>query len=68
MKSMIDAYGVGVRAGTITPTAEDEKLWRDLMDLPDMSSAVTNAWKEDGGFRRPITLKVEEPAAPAAKE
>lgn len=57
-KTMIDSYGVGVRAGTITPTPEDEKFFRDLAALPQMTAAVTQSWLEDGGFRRPITLAV----------
>lgn len=58
LKRVLDAYGVGVRAGTITPTDQDETYFRGLAAFPEMSEAVINAWKEDGGFRRPITLAV----------
>ncbi len=58
LKRVLDAYGVGVRAGTITPTEEDEKYFRSLAAFPEMAQVVIDAWKEDGGFRRPITLAV----------
>lgn len=58
LKRVLDAYGVGVRAGTITPTNEDEAYFRGLAAFPEMSEAVIQAWKEDNGFRRPITLAV----------
>jgi lambda family phage portal protein len=58
LKRVLDAYGVGVRAGTITPTDSDEKYFRSLAKFPEMSEAVINAWSEDDGFRRPITLAI----------
>lgn len=58
LKRILDAYGVGVRAGTITPSEEDEKYFRSLAEFPEMAQAVIDAWKEDGGIRRPITLAV----------
>lgn len=63
LKSEADAYGVGVRAGMITPQTEDEKRFRAKSGLPDMSSEVIGAWEEESGFRRPITLavKTEDP-------
>lgn len=54
----MDAYGVGVRAGTITPTQADEEYFRSLGDFPEITDAVKNSWTEDGGFRRPITLAI----------
>lgn len=66
-KELIDAYGAGVRAGTITPTLEDENMFRTLADLPAATADVVALWKEDGGVRRPVTLKYdEEPAAAPA--
>ena len=67
-KELIDAYGAGVRAGTITPTLEDENMFRQLAELPAATADVVALWKEDGGVRRPVTLKYDEqPAAdPAA--
>lgn len=56
LKVLLDLYGVGVRAGTITPQMEDEAYFRKIADMPEMSEAVKKAWEEDGGFRRPITL------------
>lgn len=56
LKRVLDAYGVGVRAGTITPTLEDEKYFRTLAKFPEMGDAVISAWNEEGGIRRPITL------------
>jgi len=56
IKTVIDAYGVGVRAGSITPQEEDEQHFRDKMGLPIQSSSVTEAWEDDSGYRRPITL------------
>lgn len=58
LKRVLDAYGVGVRAGSITPTENDEQYFRSLAKFPEMSEAVIKAWKDDGGFRRPITLAV----------
>lgn len=58
LKRVVDAYGVGVRAGTITPTQADEEYFRSLGDFPEITDAVKNSWTEDGGFRRPITLAI----------
>ena len=55
-KARADAYGVGVRAGAITPNDEDEAEFRELLSLPKMNGAVRSAWTEDGGVRRPITI------------
>ena len=63
LKGVFDAYGVGVRAGVITPQTEDEKTLRDFMGLPEMSAEVIADWKESGGVRRPITLSVDEEGA-----
>lgn len=56
LKSKFDAYGVAVRAGAITPAQMDEETFRKEAGLPDMSPAIREAWKEDKGIRRPITL------------
>lgn len=60
LKKQLDAFGVGVRAGAITPTEDDESYFRDLLDMPKANSNVAESWKEDGGYRRPITLKGAE--------
>ena len=56
IKAEADAYGVAVRAGTVTPQAADENLFRTRLGLPPMSAEATKAWKADKGVRRPITL------------
>lgn len=57
IKGKFDAYGVGVRAGAITPQPDDENAFRDEAGLPKVSKDVTRVWKEEGNVRRPITLK-----------
>lgn len=59
LKTKLDAYGVGVRAGAITPTQQDEELFRQLAKLPDVTDDVKKAWIEDGGIRRPLTIKTK---------
>jgi hypothetical protein len=60
MRAVFDAYGVGVRAGVITPQTADEEYFRKFMGLPEMSDAVKADWAESDGVRRPITLSVDE--------
>lgn len=55
-KSMTDTYGVAVRAGVVTPNAEDEIAMRDALGLPPMPKEVVKAWKDSGGVKQPITL------------
>lgn len=59
LKIEMDAYGVAVRAGAITPNDQDEARFRERMGLPAMNSNVSRAWREDKGVRRPITLAQE---------
>lgn len=63
LKAKFDAYGVAVRAGAITPAEVDEDAFRKEAGLPTMSLAVRGAWKEDKGYRRPITLLQKGAAA-----
>jgi len=63
LKAKFDAYGVAVRAGAITPAEVDEDAFRKEAGLPIMSPAVRGAWKEDKGYRRPITLVQKVAAA-----
>jgi hypothetical protein len=49
-----------VRAGALTPQFEDEVLLRGLMVLPDAGQEIKQAWIEDGGVRRPITIAPTE--------
>ena len=59
-KEVLDAYGVAVRSGSITPQQTDEKHIRELLNLPTTEQPVEDAWKQDGGVRRPITLVSQE--------
>ena len=59
-KTKVDAYGIGVRAGVITPQEDDEIYHRDLLGLPSSSDAVKSSWKDDGGARRPVTIQAGE--------
>jgi HK97 family phage portal protein len=63
-KIRMDAYGVGVRAGAITPQTDDEEQFRQLVGLPGLSEDAKKAWADDKGVRRPITLR--DPNAPAS--
>lgn len=56
LRSKMDTYGIGVRAGAITPQLDDEQRFREECGLPPVGEGPTAAWKEDEGFRRPITL------------
>jgi len=56
LKQEIDAYGVGVRAGTLTPTIEDENYFRERIGLPPLSQSAMDAWSKEKNVRRPITL------------
>nr|BAR32856.1 phage portal protein, lambda family (TIGR01539) [uncultured Mediterranean phage uvMED] len=60
IKKKIEAYGVGVRGGSITPQQKDEDYFRESLDLPKAEKPVLDAWEDDGGARRPITLKSQE--------
>lgn len=57
LKTLVDAYGVAVRAGAITPQLEDEVYFRKLIGLPVMSKQNETAWQEANGIKQPITLK-----------
>ena len=59
LKSLLDAYGIAVRAGAITPCQEDESAFREMMGLPEMPAAVAMYWAESKGVRKPITLNYE---------
>lgn len=66
LKGKMDAYGVGVRAGAITPQQDDEAAFRKEFQLPPPSADVAEAWSEDDGVRRPITLAGANGASPLA--
>jgi hypothetical protein len=52
----MNAYGVGVRAGAITPQMMDEESFRADLALPVIGPDAKEAWLDDDGVRRPITL------------
>ena len=56
-RDTIDAYGIGVRAGVITPQPDDEVVFRNAANLPGMTDEVRALWREQGGYRQPVTLK-----------
>jgi hypothetical protein len=70
LKSLLDAYGVGVRAGAITPQRDDEAYFRRIMDLPEMSTENEAYWQSVDGLKHPITLKsgLEEAEEDAQQE
>ena len=65
LKRFLDLYGVGVRAGTITPQTEDEEMIRRLVGLSSLSAAAKKLWANQGNVRQPITLLVPEAPKPA---
>ena len=74
LKALLDAYGVGVRAGVITPCLDDENAFRKMLGLDPAPPIVAEAWEEQGGVRTPVTLQktgmIEETeaAAPVPQE
>jgi hypothetical protein len=60
LRTYIDAYGVAVRAGVLTPSKADEESMRKLFGLPPMDEAVSADWDKSGGVRKPITLAKED--------
>jgi len=57
LKGLLDAYGVGVRAGVITPCLDDENAFRKMLGLDSAPQPVVEAWEEQGGVRTPVTLQ-----------
>jgi hypothetical protein len=57
LAKLLEAYGVGVRAGVLTPCLEDENEFRVMLGLKSASSAVVQAWTTQGGTRAPVTLQ-----------
>ena len=57
MRVLLDAYGIGVRGGVITPCIEDENEFRRMMGLPDAPESVIAEWARTKGVRLPITLQ-----------
>ena len=57
LKALLDAYGVGVRAGVITQCLDDENAFREMLGLDPAPSVVAEAWEDQGGVRTPVTLQ-----------
>ncbi len=56
LKTLIDAYGVAVRAGLVTPQTADEEYFRSIIGLPEMSGDAREDWAKTDNIRKPITL------------
>lgn len=65
VKKLFDAYGVAVRAGSVTPTLDDEEMLRTLAGLPNVTNAVRQLYAKTDGVRQPITLAQPTPDEPA---
>lgn len=63
LNAMANNYGVGVRAGVVTPNAEDEKHFREVMALPAMPKEVIASWKHQP-TREPITIQDDSTGTP----
>ena len=59
LRAFLDAYGVAVRAGVLTPNLDDEIAVRKQMGLPEANDAVRSSWAKSDGSRAPITLAKE---------
>lgn len=57
LKERIEAYSIGVRAGAIMPQEQDENAFRGELGVPAYGEEVRQAWADDDGVRRPVTLK-----------
>lgn len=55
LAARLNAVGVAMRSGLITPQQADEENTRAKLDLPPMSQAVLDAWKKEP-TKRPVTL------------
>jgi hypothetical protein len=55
-RQLLEAYGVGVRAGVLTPCLQDENEFRKMLRLPTAPAEVVSDWNSSSGVRRPITL------------
>lgn len=57
LKTRLEMYGIAVRSGSITPQTADEIEFRRQLGAQEMSPEAVQAWEDDGGIRRPVTLK-----------
>ncbi len=68
LRSFVEAIGVAVRAGVLTPSEDDEKYVREYFGLPVMNESVKADWKKTEGARSPITIAAAEADRKAAQE
>ena len=61
--ALLNAYGVAVRAGVITPNIDDEIAIRALMELPPVNDAVRANWERNAGVKAPVTVQADKPPA-----
>lgn len=57
-----------MRSGAITPQTKDEEKFREDAGLEAMTPEALEAWKKDGGVRRPVTLKSQTQNEAEVKE
>ncbi len=59
IRTLLDAYAIGVRGGVLTPCLNDEQWFRRLIGLDEAPEAVVAEWQRTNGIRMPITLQKE---------
>jgi hypothetical protein len=57
IRTLLDAYAIGVRGGVITPCLDDENWFRSLIGLGKANESVVAEWERTNGIRLPITLQ-----------
>lgn len=57
LKVLIDAYGVAVRAGLLTPCLQDENAFRKMLGLEEAPPEVVRSWASTSGVRMPVTIQ-----------
>lgn len=65
LRAFVEAAGVAVRAGLLTPSMDDEIYIRKYFELPEMNADVKAEWERSNGTRGPITIAKEEAQATA---
>lgn len=60
LRAFVEAVGVAVRAGVLTPSVDDEVFVREYFGLPAMNADVIADWKKTEGARSPITIAAAE--------
>jgi hypothetical protein len=56
VREAMEAYGIGVRSGSLTPQPDDEAAFRELLNLPAPGAAIAAKWAAQGGTRAPVTI------------